>query len=288
MPTKFSNYLELTKPRVTMLVAFSAMVGFELGRKDSFQPLLFAVSLAATLLLAGGSAALNMWMEAGPDALMLRTRNRPIPSGRIARPQALIFGLAVSAAGFSLFYLGANPVSAWVGLATAASYLLLYTPMKRISSLSTIVGAVPGALPPVMGWAASSGRLEAGAWALFAIMFLWQIPHFLSIACLYREDYQRGGFKVMPIFQDESGLADAGKQMILYALALIPVSLAPTLLGVTGGTYFFGAMILGLAFAGFSFAAAWTAQAVQARRVLLASVTYLPFLQGLMIFDKIR
>jgi protoheme IX farnesyltransferase len=279
-------YLELTKPRVTLLVAFSTLVGFEMGRHGAFAPWLFLATLAGTLFLAGGASALNMWMEAGPDALMTRTCRRPIPSGRVTPAQALGFGLALTAAGLAVMALAVNGLTCLLGLATTASYLLVYTPLKRVSSLSTIVGAVPGALPPVMGWTAASGRVEAGALVLFGILFLWQIPHFLAIAWMYREDYVRGGFKVMPATQADE--MNAGRQMILYAVALIPVSLAPTLMGITGQAYFFGAVALGLGYALFSFAAAYGAQLRQARRVLLASVTYLPFLQGLMLLDKIR
>lgn len=279
-------YLESTKPRVTLLVAFSTMVGFELARHGAFRPGLFLATLCGTLCLAGGASALNMWMESAQDALMNRTCRRPIPSGRLSPLAVLLFGLALTAAGLAVMAAAVNLLACLIGLATTASYLLVYTPLKRVSSLSTIVGAVPGALPPVMGWTAASGRIEAGAVILFAILFLWQIPHFLAIAWMYREDYVRGGFKVMPATEDDQ--MNAGRQMILYAVALIPVSLGLTLLGITGPAYFFGAVVLGLAYALFSFAAAYGAQLRQARRVLLASVTYLPFLQGLMLLDKIR
>jgi protoheme IX farnesyltransferase len=260
------------------------MVGFELARHGSLAWGLFASVAVATWLQAAGAAALNMAMESPWDGLMHRTCERPIPTGRVSRAGAAFFGLALCFIGLALMLGQGKGLGALVGLATIVSYLLFYTPLKRVSSLSIIVGAVPGALPPVMGWVAASGKLEAGSLCLFGILFLWQIPHFLSIGWLYREDYLRGGFQVMP----GTGPMGAARQMILYAVALIPMSLAPSLIGLTGAAYFYGAVVLGSLFALVSLAAAYGAQASQARRVLLASVTYLPFLQGLMLFDKIR
>ncbi len=279
------DYLELTKPRLNFLVLVSTLVGFEMGRKGGFDLPLFLNTLLATSLLSGGAAALNMWMEVEQDARMRRTRNRPLPSGRLTRSQALVFGLAASVLGLAEMALLVHPAAAWLGLATWVSYVFIYTPMKRLSSLSVLAGAVPGALPPVMGWAAATGTLPPQAWVLFWIVFFWQIPHFLSIALMHRDDYERAGFKMVPLGNWAGG---AGSQMILYSLALIPASLMPTVLGLTGVSYFAGALALGLAFSlSVSLFAAGVGR-LSARRVLLASVTYLPLLQVLMVFDKTR
>jgi len=241
------------------------------------------VFMAGTALLCGGASALNHYLERGTDALMERTRRRPIPAGRLRPEEALVFGMALSAAG--LVVLGfVNMLTLGLGAASLLSYVLAYTPLKRVTSLCTVVGAVPGALPPLMGWAAARGALGAAGWGLFAILFLWQLPHFLAIGWLYREDYARGGFPMLAV-TDQDG-ASTGRQAVLYATALLPVTLAAGLLASAGAGYLWGALVLGLAFLGCTFAFAWKRTVASARRLFLASVLYLPLVLGLMVFGR--
>ena len=277
--------LAMTKPRLNFLVVLTAMGGFELGRYESPFPFwsFFHLSVG-TAILAGASAALNMWMERDSDSRMDRTRSRPLPAGQISPLVAVLWGSTLSVIGLVWLYLGTNTLTAILGAATLLSYLAVYTPSKRMSALSTWIGAVPGALPPVMGWTAATGGLGDGAAVLFAILFFWQIPHFLAIAWMYRDDYAKGGLVVAPNL--ESGDALTGRQAVIHSIALLIVSLSPTLVGLTGKIYFSGAIILGLIFIAVAAAAAKSAQRSAARRMLLTSVLYLPLLFTLMLMDK--
>jgi protoheme IX farnesyltransferase len=282
-PSRVADFLELAKPRITSLVLVTAAVGFAVGGRAGFEATAFLVFMAGTALLCGGASALNHYLERGTDALMERTRRRPIPAGRLRPEEGLRFGLGLSAAGLVLLGF-VNPLTLALGAASLLSYVLAYTPLKRVSSLCTVVGAVPGALPPLMGWAAARGSLGPAGWGLFAILFLWQLPHFLAIGWLYREDYARGGFPMLAV-TDKDG-ASTGRQAVLYATALLPVTLAAGLLASAGAGYLWGALLLGIAFLGCASAFAWKRTVGGARRLFLASVLYLPLLLGLMVFDR--
>jgi protoheme IX farnesyltransferase len=281
--SRVSDFAELAKPRITSLVLVTAAVGFAVGGRGSVDWLAFLVFMTGTGLLCGGASALNQYLERETDALMERTRRRPIPAGRIRPEEALVFGLALSASGLAVLAF-VNPLTLALGAASLLSYVLAYTPLKRTTSLCTVVGAVPGALPPLMGWAAARGSLGAAGWGLFAILFLWQLPHFLAIGWIYREDYARGGFPMLAV-TDKDG-ASTGRQAVLYATALLPVTLAAGLLASAGAGYLWGGLALGLAFLAFAAAFAWKRTIGSARRLFFASVLYLPLLLGLMVFDR--
>jgi len=284
---RLSAYLELTKPRITSFVVLTTAAGFFLGAKTIEGALdyrLFAHTLLATGLLCSGISALNQWMERDLDPLMRRTARRPLPAGTLTARGAFIFGLALTVG--AEIYLAAlvNPLSAVCGLSVIVGYLLCYTPLKTKTSLSTLVGAFPGAVPPLLGWAAATNHVGLEAWVLFAILFLWQFPHFFAIAWMYREDYARAGILMLPVVEPEGRLTR--QQIVLWTLLLIPVSLAPAALGISGAIYFCGALVLGALFLWSSVAAAHTLSRRNARRVLLASVLYLPVLFGLMVINQ--
>jgi protoheme IX farnesyltransferase len=279
-----SDYVELTKPRITTMVVMTALVGFIVGAPGPIAPALLASTLLGTGLVAAGSAVLNMLLERRTDGLMLRTRNRPLPAGRVRATDALGWGLLLTSAGLTLLAWTAGPLAAGVALVTWLTYVFAYTPLKTRTSLATIVGAFPGALPPVIGWAAAAGRLEPGTFVLFAILFLWQIPHFLAIAWIYRDDYARGGLPMLPVLDPDGRMT--GRQAVAHTLALTVISLTPTVAGMTGPFYFAGAALLG---AGFTAAAAHAAVArtsVAARRLFLASLAYLTALSALLLLDR--
>jgi protoheme IX farnesyltransferase len=279
------DYIELTKPRITWLILMSAGVGYFFGMRGAgVHWLVLFHAVLGTGLMASGTATLNEWYEREADSKMRRTRMRPIPSGRIAPSRALAFGIALSIAGFLDLLFGANAVAAWWGLATLATYLFLYTPLKQYTPHATTVGAFPGAMPPLIGFAAAAGKLTAEAWALFAILFLWQFPHFLSIAWMYREDYGRAGIVMLPVVEPD-GKATA-RRIVLCSLLLIPVSLAPSYLSMAGRVYLFGALAMGLGLLYTGLRVAFDRTALRARTVLLASVVYLPLLYGLMLLDR--
>jgi protoheme IX farnesyltransferase len=282
-PSRAADFAELAKPRITSLVLVTAAVGFAVGTRGSFDALAFFVFMTGTALLCGGASALNHYLERATDALMERTRRRPIPAGRLRPEEALVFGLGLSAAGLVLLAF-VNGLTLALGAASLLSYVFAYTPLKRTTSLCTVVGAVPGALPPLMGWAAARGELGPPGWGLFAILFLWQLPHFLAIGWLYREDYARGGFPMLAV-TDKDG-ASTGRQAVLYATALLPVTLAAGLLASTGAGYLWGGLALGLGFLACAAAFAWKRTVGSARRLFFASVLYLPLLLGLMVFDR--
>jgi protoheme IX farnesyltransferase len=277
-------YLELTKPRITFLIVLTSAAGFCLGARAPFDYLSLAHALVGIALLSSGIATLNQFMERDLDALMRRTAMRPLPSGKLSPFEAFVFGLGLTLAAEIYLALLVNPLTAVLGLCVVAGYLFLYTPLKTRTSLSTMVGAFPGAMPPLMGWTAARGEMGLEAWVLFGILFLWQFPHFLAIAWMYREDYARAGICMLPVIEPEGRIT--GRQIIFYTAALLPVSLLPTLLGISGGVYFFGALLLGLLFLYSSVRAALSKSRQQARRLLLASVIYLPLLFGLMVLNR--
>ena len=249
------DYIELTKPRITWLNLMSTAIGYFFGlpgqanwweflKNVPFLSLFF--TMLGTGLLASGTAALNQWYEREADRKMRRTAMRPLPSGRMSPGGALAFGIALSVAGFVALWLGVNLLSALIGAFTLASYLFLYTPMKQRTWWSTTVGAIPGAMPPVIGYAASGGEVTAETWALFAILFIWQFPHFYAIAWMYREDYERAGIRMLPVVEPDG--RSTARQIVLYGLMLIPVSVLPALLGMSGTVYLIGALLLSAAF----------------------------------------
>jgi protoheme IX farnesyltransferase len=279
-----SDWLALAKVRITALVLVTTAAGFLLASRGEFQLGLLVVCLLGTALAASGAAALNQVIERRPDALMRRTASRPVAAGRIGPGSGLAFGVILGAAGIATLAVAVNLLTGALGFATIVLYIGAYTPLKRRTALNTLVGAVPGAIPPVMGWTAVTGSVDAGACALFGILYLWQLPHFLAIAWMYREDYARAGFPMLPVI--DPGGESTARQVALATLALVPVSLVPTLLGLAGAVYFFGALALGTAFAAFALALAVGRRRGAARRLLLASVTYLPILLALLVLDR--
>ncbi len=282
------DYIALTKPRITWLILMSTGVGYFFGLKRPWTGaadwFLLLHTLIGTGLIASGTAALNQWYEREADCLMRRTSARPLPSGRMTAPSAMWFGIALAVVGFVEMARWVNLLSAVLGALTLASYLFLYTPLKQRSHLSTVVGALPGAMPPLIGYAAAYGGLTPEAWVLFTILFVWQFPHFLAIAWMYREDYARAGIRMLPVVEPDG--SSTGRQIILYASTLIPVSLFPVLLGMTGKIYLVGALLLGGWFLYTGVRVAFDRTNVRARHVLLASVIYLPMIYGLMVFDR--
>ncbi len=285
---KLGPYIELTKPRITWLILMSTGMGYYFGLPSPWFAAIGWPALLHTLigagLLASGTATLNQWYERDADRQMRRTERRPLPEGRITPAAALVYGVALSIAGFVELWWGVNPLSALIGAFTLGSYLFLYTPLKQRSWLSTTVGAVPGAMPPLIGYAAASGTLTAEALVLAAILFLWQFPHFYAIAWMYREDYARAGIRMLPVVEPDG--RSTARQMVLYGLALVPVSLIPAFVGMSGRIYLAGALVAGLYFLYSGFRAAAERTVLRARYVLLVSVLYLPLIYGLMLLDR--
>lgn len=277
-------YLELTKPRITWLILMSTGVGFYFGASGGWAWWTILHTLLGTGLLASGTAALNQWYEREADCKMKRTEQRPLPSGRLTPRRAFAWGVLLSVAGFAELALAVNMLSAALGLFTLLSYLLLYTPLKKVSPHATTVGAVPGAMPPLIGYAAASGVLTTEAWILAAILFLWQFPHFYSIAWLYRDDYARARIRMRPVVEPDG--ESTARHIVATSIMLVPVSLLPTLAGMTGAIYAAGATLLGIYFLRSGMRVASERSLVRARGVLLASVVYLPLLYGLMVLDR--
>ena len=274
-----ADYLALTKPRLNFLVVATSAAGYYLGVQGSTDLLAMASAVAGTALVAGGAAVLNQVSERETDALMLRTRTRPLPDGRIAIAEARAFGMALSAAGVGLLALRANLLAAGLALATLVVYLAVYTPMKRRTPLSTLVGAVPGALPPLIGWTASRGTAAGGGLILFAIVFIWQIPHFMAIAWLYRGDYGRAGFPTLPVI--DPGGRRAARHAVFFAGALLPVSLA----AVVGPVAFSVTLVLGLGLLSLAMRFSWLRNDAAARELFFGSIVYLPILWVVLILD---
>lgn len=278
------DYLELTKPRITLLILICTAVGYCFGCGASFHGTILAHALLGTALLASGTSALNQWYEVDSDAKMRRTRRRPLPAGRIKRRHALAFGLLLSAAGFAELWYGTNLLAAALGIFTLASYMLLYTPLKQRSPACTTVGAIPGAMPPVIGYAAAGHGIDLGALALFLILFVWQFPHFDAIAWMYRDDYARGGILMLPVI-DPDGESTA-RRILVCSLLLIPISLAPVFLGMTGGLYAAAAIAAGLGMLYCGARLGREKTLARAHALLLATVFYLPALLGVMVLDR--
>jgi protoheme IX farnesyltransferase len=276
---------ELFKMRLTTLVLLTTLVGFYLGSRPPVSWVLMFNTLFGTALLASGAAALNQWLEREHDAKMLRTQDRPLPSGRLTAEAVWMIGGACAVLGLLHLALTVNLITAVLGALTIGSYLFVYTPLKRITTLNTVIGAIPGALPPLMGWTAARGAISSEGWSLFAVLCFWQLPHFLAIAWMYRDQYARAGFVMLPVV-DPTG-ERTGRQALSHTLGLLPVSLCPFLFKMVGPVYLAGALALGLAFlcCAFQFSRQLTLQ--RARLLFFASIIYLPSLLALMVLDKI-
>lgn len=277
-------FVELTKPRIAFMLVLTSAAGFYLGNRGTFDLLLFANAMIGIALLAFGVATLNQWLEKRTDAMMDRTANRPLPSGKVSNVEALIFGsiLCIGAEAY-LFFL-VNPLTALLGLSVIVGYVLLYTPLKTRTSASTAIGAIPGAMPPLMGWTASANEITLGAWALFAFLFLWQFPHFLAIAWMYKDQYAKAGILMLPVVEPSGRIT--ARQIVLFAIMMVPISLAPFFLGFAGWVFLIVGVILGGWFLVESIRTARAKTPEMARRLLLVSVLYLPVMFAVMVLDK--
>lgn len=278
-----SDYLALTKPRLNLLVVITSAAGYYLGTPLSVAWLPLLQTAVGTALVAAGAAVLNQVYERDTDAVMRRTRMRPLPDGRIGPEEASLFGLGLAGSGIALLLFVANAVAAALSVATLAIYVALYTPLKRRSEIATLVGAVPGALPPLIGWVAGSGTPSIGGWTLFAIVFFWQIPHFMAISWLYRDDYAAAGFPMLAVTDPEG--RRVGREALLYTWALVPVSLLPTAVGVAGLLYFWTAMGLGLSMLWLAYRFSRTRTDSAARALFFGSIVYLPLVWVAMIVN---
>ncbi len=279
------DFLLLAKPRVVLMVLVTTLVGYYVGSSGVPDYVRLVSTLIGTGLAAAGTLALNQFLERDVDARMERTRLRPLPDGRLTPNEALLFGVAITCAGLGFLALAVGPLAGLVTAVTAGLYLFAYTPLKLRSSLCMVVGAVPGALPPVTGWVAARGEFGVGAWVLFAILFLWQLPHTLAIARLYSEDYARAGIQVLPVVDPDGTSTE--RQIVAGCLALLAVGLLPTLIGLAGPVYFFGALTLGVTFLACGMLQAFSRSIPAARRLLFASLLYLPTLLVLMALNKV-
>lgn len=282
--TRAWAYLVLTKPDVTFLVVLTTFAGFYLGARGAVDFLLMAHVIFGTTLIGAGSSALNQYLEREQDALMRRTARRPLPLGAVVPSEALLFGWGLAALGAAYLLLFVNSLACILGIVTCLTYLGAYTPLKKRTTWATFVGAFPGAVPPLIGWAAARNSLGLVAWILYAILFVWQFPHFFAIAWVYREDYARAGVRMISV-DDPAGEATY-RQILWYCAVLVPLSMLPSILGLTGILYFYGAMVLGLALLQ---VAVWSSRSrsnQSAKWLMHATVVYLPFLLGLMIYDK--
>lgn len=280
------DYINLTKPRVTWLIVMSAAIGYYFGNSGHWAIWQFIHTLFGTALVASGTAALNQWYEREADRQMRRTQTRPLPSGRLTPHQALWFGIVLAALGGLELGFGANWLTSALGIGALVSYLFAYTPLKQKTWWSTTVGAFPGAMPPLIGFAGAAHKLTAEAWALGAILFLWQFPHFYAIAWMYREDYARADIRMLPVVEPDG--ESTARQILLYSILLIPISLLPKWMGMSGTVYMIGAVALGLWFLYSGVRVSLDRSKTRARRVLLTSVVYLPALYALMVLDPVR
>lgn len=279
------DFVALAKPRLNMLVVASTLAGYAMADGDQLGIVRVSGLLLGTGLVAGGASAFNQVLERDLDARMRRTRLRPMADQRLQPVEGVMYATVIALTGLLMIAASANLLAAAVALATLVIYTTVYTPLKRRTSFSTVIGAIPGALPPIIGWAAADNALPTPAWTLFAIMFLWQLPHFLAIAWMYRDDYARAGYPMLPVLEPDG--RSTGRQAVVYAAALVPVSLAPMLLQITGKLYFAGALALGFAFLWLTVRFALTRSTRDARRVFFGSIIYLPLLWILMIADRI-
>lgn len=279
-------YSDLFKARLTFLVLLTTLVGFYLGFRGPLNFWLMLHTLLGTVLVASGASALNQLLERDYDAKMRRTQNRPLPSGRLQPQTVLIVGAACAAIGLIYLALAVNLKTSVIGAATLVSYVFIYTPLKRVTWLNTAIGAIPGALPPLMGWVAARNELSGEGWALFAILAFWQLPHFLAIAWIYRDEYAKAGFKMLPIIDPQGHRT--GRQAVSHTLGLLPVSLCPFLFKLTGPVYLAGALALGLVFLWFAIQFSRQLTVQRARQLFYVSILYLPLLLVLMVLDKIK
>ncbi|HVL68843.1 MAG TPA: heme o synthase [Vicinamibacterales bacterium] len=282
--TRAADYVSLAKPRLNLLVVVTALVGYVMGGGEMSNVTVVLAVVLGTALVASGASAVNQVYERRTDALMERTRLRPMPDGRVRPDEAMRYAAVLCATGLLVLAAGANILSALVAFATLFTYVVIYTPLKLRTSFATVVGAVPGALPPVIGWAAATGGLSRGAWILFGIVFLWQLPHFLAIAWMYRDDYARAGFPMLPVIEPDG--RSTARQAVLYAAALLPLSLAPTIAGMTTSWYFAAALVLTLGFLALTLRFARSRSLADARRLFFGSITYLPLLWVAMIAGR--
>jgi heme o synthase len=280
---KMSSLVELTKPRITFMVVLSALAAYCMASKNGINWIGFLHFTLGVSLLSGGTSTLNQYIERESDKLMRRTAKRPLPAGKLSANTSLIFGILIAFLGEMYLALVVNPLTAWLGLAALVSYVLVYTPLKQRSTLCTAIGAFPGALPPLLGWAAASNEIALGGCVMFAILFLWQFPHFHAIAIMYAEDYARAGIKMLPVVEPD--LRSTSLQIVGYAAVLMPVSLVPFFMGMSGFIYLFTAILLGTAFLYMSINAAYTKTKIDARKLLKASVIYLPILYIVMVLN---
>ena len=283
MKEKLAAFLELTKPRIAFMLVLTSAAGFYLGSKGSFDFLLFINSTIGITLLAFGVATLNQFIERRTDALMERTAKRPIPTQKVSPAEALVFGLILTVSAEIYLAFLVNPLTAILGLVVIVGYVLLYTPLKTKTSASTAIGAIPGAMPPLMGWTSSANEITLGAWVLFALLFLWQFPHFLAIAWMYKEQYRKAGILMLPVVEKEGRLTAI--QIVTFTVMLLPISIAPFFMGFAGVIYLVGASLLGLWFLVSSIQTARAKSVEQARKLLLVSVLYLPVIFALMVFN---
>jgi len=282
---KLLAYVELTKPRIAFLLVLTSAAGFYLATVGNFDTVLFVNSMVAITLLAFGVATLNQWVERDIDPLMERTANRPLPAKKVTPTEALVFGILQCAVAQAYLFFLVNPLTAVLGLVVIVGYVLVYTPLKTRTSASTAIGAIPGALPPLMGWTAAANDITLGAWALFAMQFLWQFPHFFAIAWMYREQYKKAGILMLPVVEPSGRLTF--RQIILFTIMLVPVSVAPFVFGISGNIFFYGAIVLGIWFLYASVRSAMDKSNERARSLLLVSVLYLPLLFILMVANKL-
>ena len=284
--TWLTVFSELIKARLTFLVLLTTLVGFYIGYPGPLNLMLLFHAMLGTALVASGASALNQLMERDYDAKMQRTEDRPLPSGRLQPGTVLVFGGVCGGLGLVYLAVTVNLLTSLLGAITLGTYLFVYTPLKRVTTLNTVVGAIPGALPPLMGWVAARNEISGGGWALFAILFFWQLPHFLAIAWIYRDQYARAGFVMLPVV-DPAG-ERTGRQAVSHALGLLPISLCPFVLHLAGPVYLFGAFALGLAYLWSAVQFSRQLTIPRARQLFFVSILYLPLLLGLMVFDKIK
>jgi protoheme IX farnesyltransferase len=279
------DYIALTKPELTLLSVVTALGGAYLAGGHALSLSVLIHTFFGTFLVGGGAGALNQYIERGFDAQMRRTEHRPLPAGRIPHRNALILGMFLSVSGVIELAVFTHILAAFLALVTLTSYLFIYTPLKRITPFATVVGGIPGAIPPLIGWAAVTGDLSMGAWSLFFILFFWQMPHFLSLGWMYRKDYARANYKLLTVI-DPSGDASS-RQILVYCVALIPAALMPTLVGILGVIYFIGSLVLSLGFLWLAVRLFQERTNPNARRLFFASLIYLSVLVGLMILDRV-
>jgi protoheme IX farnesyltransferase len=280
---KLAAYVELTKPRIAFMLVLTSAAGFYLGSSQGFNFTLFTNAMIGIALLAFGVATLNQFIERKTDALMDRTAKRPLPTNKISPNEALIFGIAQCAAAELYLLFLVNALTAGLGLIVIIGYVLLYTPLKTRTSASTAIGALPGAMPPLMGWTSAADSINLGAWTLFALLFLWQFPHFLAIASMYKEQYAKAGIKMLPTLEKDGKIT--ARQILMFTILMVPVSLAPFFIGMSGIYYLAGASLLGVWFLWTSIQAARYKTVEKSRKLLLVSVLYLPIIFALMVFN---